>query len=572
MRRIFGRAWKGGTLLLAVVGSAGLAGAAKPVKSYDVVIRHGTIYDGSGGKPFVGDVAIGGDSIAAVGELTYAHGKTEIDARGLAMAPGFIDMLNHSTESLIADGRGEGAIRQGVTLLVFGEFSMGPLNARMKKDWKKHQRDIEYEYEWNTLGEYLDWLTKRQISVNVASFVGAGTVREYVIGAGDQRATAQELERMRDLVTQAMDEGALGLTTALIYPPSTFADTRELIELAKAAAARGGIYSVHMRNEGNHVEDGIDETLQIAREAKIPVEIYHLKVSGKNNWGKLDAVIGKIEAARAEGLRVTADMYNYTAGSTGLDAAMPRWVQAGGYDEWAKRLRDPAIRKRVKTEMDDMHSDWDNWYAAAGPDGTLLVGFKNPDLKPLAGKTLAEVATMRGNSPEETAMDLVVEDGTRVQCVYFVMSEENVKREVGLPWMSFCSDAAAMTPEGVFLKSSTHPRAYGNFARLLGKYVREERATPLEDAIRRLTSFPAANLSLKRRGSLAVGNFADVVVFDPDRIADHATYEKPHQYSTGVVHVFVNGVQVLKDGEHTGAKPGQIVRGPGWKPAGLGRS
>ena len=547
-------------------GAASLAATA----TYDVVIRGGKIYDGSGGAPFEGDVAIDGDSIAEVGTLRDVRGRTEIDAKGLAVAPGFINMLNHSEASLIADGKAQSAIRQGVTLEVFGELSMGPVNERMKRDRKKRQGDIQFDYEWNTLGEYLAWLSRRGISVNVASFVGAGTVRDFVIGKEDRKATAAELDQMRALVERAMDEGALGLTTALIYPPETFADTNELVQLAKVAASRGGIYTAHIRNEGNRIEEAIDETLTIARQARIPAEIYHFKLAGKRNWGKRDAIVRKIEAARAEGLQITADMYTYVAGATGLDAAMPKWVQAGGYDQWVKRLKDPATRKRVKREMDDPDSDWDNLYAAAGPGKMLLVTFKNPELKPLIGKTLAEVAAARRKSPEETAMDLVIEDGTRVGVIYFLMSEENVRRQIGLAWMAFCDDAAAMAPEGVFLKSSAHPRAYGSFARLLGKYVREEHATTPEDAIRRLTSFPASNLHLKRRGSLARGNFADVVVFDPGRIRDHATFEKPHQYSTGAVHVFVNGVQVLKDGEHTGALPGQIIHGPGWKPVARG--
>lgn len=532
-------------------------------KLYSVILRGGTIYDGRGGKPFVGDVAISGDTIAAVGALGDARGAAEIDASGLAVAPGFINMLSHAEESLLQDARGQSDIRQGVTLEVFGEFSMGPLNDRMKRDWKKLQAHIQYEYAWTTLGDYLDGMERRGISPNIASFVGAGTVRENVIGNDDRRATPEELERMRGLVAQAMCEGALGLSTALIYPPDTYASTAELIELAKTASTHGGMFTAHIRNEGSRIEEAIEELISIARGARIPAEIYHLKLAGKDNWAKLDAVVRRIEAARAEGLAITADMYTYTAGATGFDAAMPKWVQAGGFDAWAARLADPEVRARVKKEMADPKADWDNFYQGAGPDKILLTGFKNPALQPLIGKTLAEIAAARGTSPDDTAMDLVIEDQTRVSVVYFLMSEENVRRQIALPWVSFVSDSEALAPEGVFLKSNPHPRAYGNFARLLGKYVREERVLTLEEAVRRLTSLPADNLRLARRGALAVGNFADVAVFDPKSVGDRATFEAPHQLATGMIHVFVNGVQVLKGGEHTGAKPGRAVRGRG---------
>jgi N-acyl-D-aspartate/D-glutamate deacylase len=534
---------------------------------YDLVIRHGTIFDGSGKKPVIGDVAINGDAIAAAGKLDDARGRKEIDAGGLAIAPGFINMLSWATESLIEDGRSQSGIRQGVTLEIFGEGeSLGPLNKAMKKEAVEAQADIKFAVKWTTLNEYLEYLVKQGVSPNVASFIGATTVRIHEIGYADRPPTAAELDRMRNLVRQAMEEGALGVGSSLIYAPAFYAKTDELIALAKVAAEYGGFYISHIRSEGDRLLEAADELITIAREANIPAEFYHLKAAGPSNWNKLEALIKKIEAARAEGLRITADMYTYPAGQTGLDAAMPPWVQEGGFKAWAQRLKDPAIRARVKREMSTPTDQWENFFTGAGsPEKILLVGFKNEKLKPLTGKTLAQVAAMRGQSAEETAMDLVVEDGSRVSTVYFLMSEENVRRQVQLPWVSFGSDAASLAPTGVFLKSDPHPRAYGNFARLLGKYVREEKVISLEEAIRRLTWLPAENLKLDRRGLLKPGYFADVVIFDPTKIQDHATFEKPHQYSTGVVHVWVNGVQVLKDGEHTGAKPGRVVRGPGWK-------
>jgi N-acyl-D-amino-acid deacylase len=541
--------------------------AVATAAQFDLLIRNGTIYDGSGNAPSVGDVAIHRDRIAAVGQLDNARGKTEMDAKGLAVAPGFINMLSWGTESLIQDGRSQSDIRQGVTLEVMGEGeSMGPLNKAMKKELAERQGDIKYPVKWTTLGQYLDYLVQRGVSCNVASFVGATTVRIHEIGYTDRPPTATELARMKRLVRQAMEEGALGVGSSLIYAPAFYAKTDELIALAKVASEYNGLYISHIRSEGTRLLEAADELITISREAKIPAELYHLKAAGQSNWNKLAALIQKIEAARAGGLRVTADMYTYTAGQTGLDAAMPPWVQEGGYKEWAERLKQPAIRERVKREMDTPTDKWENFFVASGsPDKILLVGFKNDKLKPLTGKTLAEVAAMRGKSPEETAMDLVIEDGSRVSTVYFLMSEENVRKEIALPWVSFGSDAESSAPEGVFLKSNPHPRAYGNFARLLGKYVRDEKIISLEEAIRRLTSVPAWNLKLDRRGALKPGYFADVVVFDPAKVQDHATYDRPHQYSTGVRHVFVNGVQVLKEGEHTGAKPGRVVRGPGWK-------
>jgi N-acyl-D-amino-acid deacylase len=539
--------------------------ACAPSPQYDLVIRHGTVFDGTGAAGAVQDLAIQADRIAARGDLSGARGRQEVDASGLAVAPGFIDMLNHSETSLIADGRSQGMIRQGVTLAVFGESSMGPLSEQMKKDQKERQGDIKFDITWTTLGEYLDHLVQLGTSTNVASFVSAATVRAHEIGYDNRAPTADELERMRGHVRKAMDEGAMGLTTALIYVPGLFAKTDELVELAKVASQSGGMYISHMRSEGNRLLEAIDETLTIARDAHIRAEIYHLKVSGESNWPKLTSAIEKIEAAQKEGLEITADMYTYTAGSTGLDAAMPPWVQEGGYKAWATRLQDPKARARVRKDMTTPQDVWENLMLAAGGEGTLLVGFKNEALRSYAGKTLGEVARLRGTSLQDTAMDLVVEDGSRVQVVYFLMSEDNVRRQIKLPWVSFGSDASSMATEGVFVKTSTHPRAYGNFARLLGKYVRDEHVIPLEEAIRKLTSLPAATLRVKERGRLAPGYFADVVVFDPKTIADRATYEKPHQYTTGMRHVWVNGVQVLKDGEHTGQKPGRVVRGPGWK-------
>ena len=541
-----------------------VAGCTRP-PNYDVIIRNGTVIDGSGAPGVAADVAVQGQRIAAVGPLGSATATTEVDAKGLTVTPGFINMLSHSETSLIADGRSLGELKQGVTLEVFGEGSMGPMNDRMKQEAKARQSDITFDIGWTTLGQYLDWLVARGISPNIASFVGAATVRVNEVGYADRAPTPEELDRMRAHVKIAMEEGAMGVSSALIYAPGFYAKTDELIALSTVAAQHGGMYISHMRSEGNRLVEAVDELMTIAREANIRAEIYHLKAAGESNWSKLDTVIAKIEAARKEGLEITADMYTYTAGSTGLDAAMPPWVQEGGYQAWAGRLKDKAIRAKVVKEMLTPTDAWENLLLAAGPKGTLLVGFRNPELRGLIGKTLEEVAATRGKSAQETAMDLVVEDGSRVQVVYFLMSEENTKRQAGLPWVSFGSDAASLATEGVFVKQSTHPRAYGNFARLLGKYVRDEKATTIEDAIRRLTSLPAANLRIADRGLLKAGQFADIVAFDAATIVDHATYEQPHQYSTGMTHVWVNGTQVLKNGEHTGAKPGQVVRGPGYK-------
>jgi N-acyl-D-amino-acid deacylase len=534
---------------------------------YDLILRNGMIYDGSGGEPVRGDVAVRDDRIVAIGDVGDARAADEIDANGLAVAPGFINVLSWATESLIQDGRSMSDMLQGVTLEIFGEGeSMGPLNDALKARLVRLQGDIEFDVEWTTLGEYLEYLVDRGVATNVASFVGATTVRMHVLGEEDRAPSAEELAEMRRLVREAMEEGALGVGSSLIYAPGFYADTEELVALARVAGELGGSYISHLRSEGNRLLEAVDELIRIAEEAGVPAEIYHLKAAGQANWEKMDSVIERVEAARAAGLRITADMYTYTAGATGLDAAMPPWVQEGGLDAWIERLQDPAIRQRVREEMSRPSDDWENLLRAAGSaENLLLVGFKNEALKPLTGKTLAEVAAERGTSPEETAMDLVIEDDSRVGTVYFLMSEENVRKQIVLPWMSFCSDAGSPATEGPFLKSNPHPRAYGNFARLLGRYVRDEKVVPLQEAVRRLTSLPAENLKLEGRGRLAPGYFADLVVFDPGSIRDHATFRDPHQYSTGVVHVFVNGTQVVRDGKHTGATPGRVVRGPGWR-------
>jgi N-acyl-D-amino-acid deacylase len=534
---------------------------------FDVVIRGGTVYDGTGKAPLRADVGIRGDRIAAIGDLANAQAKRQIDAAGMAVSPGFINMLSWATISLLVDGRSQADIRQGVTLEIFGEgMSMGPLNARMRKDMLDRQGDLSYEVPWTTLGEYLQHLEKQGVSCNVASFLGATTVRIHELGYEDRRPTPAELERMRKLVREAMEEGALGIGSSLIYAPAFYADTDELVELCKAAAPYGGMYISHMRSEGNRLVEAVEELIRISREAGLPAEIYHLKAAGKNNWAKHDRVIELVEKARADGLRITADMYLYTAGSTGLNGAMPPWVQEGGLDRWIERMRDPEIRRRVIKEMRTETDAWENLLLSAGsPENVLLVGFRDPALKHLTGKTLGEVAARRNASPEETAMDLVIEDKSRVDTVYFMMDEANVKKNIKLPWVSFGSDAASPAAEGPFLLSQPHPRTYGNFARLLGKYVRDEQVIPLEEAVRKLTGLPAENLGLRDRGLLKPGYFADVVVFDPTKIQDHATYDKPHQYATGVAHVFVNGTQVLAAGKHTGAKPGRAVWGKGRK-------
>ena len=524
---------------------------------YDVLIRNGTIYDGSGAAPFEGDLAIGGDTLAAVGPLSGAQGALEIDARGLAVAPGFINMLSHAQLALLVDGRSQSDIRQGVTLEVLGEgqSAMGPLNEAMKRERLEQQGDVHYEITWTTLGEYLDQLDARGVSCNVASFVGASVVRINVLGYVNRPPTPAELQQMRALVQQAMAEGAVGMSSALIYSPDTSAGTEELIALAEGVSASGGLYISHIRNESTAILDALDEFITIARRANVRSEVYHLKVSGEPAWPLLPAVIAKVEGAQRSGLPLSADMYTYTASSTGIDASLPSWAHEGGHRALVARLLDPDTRARVKADIN----------MTAPPDKVLIVSLRDEALKSMIGKTLAEVARVRGRSAEDTLMDLIVEDDSRVGCVFFTMSEENVRREIALPWVSFGSDGSSRSNEGVFLRSSTHPRAYGNFARLLGRYVRDERIIPLQEAIRRLTLFPATNLRIERLGALREGWYADVVVFDPATIQDHATYEQPQQYATGVQHVFVNGVPVIAGGEHTGGTPGRVVRGPGWK-------
>ncbi len=539
-----------------------------PDADYDVLIRGGTLYDGSGGPPVVGDVAVRGDTIAAVGPAATGRGRLELDARGLAVAPGFINMLSWANESLLHDGRSQSDIRQGVTLEVLGEgWSMGPLNDALKAEQREEQTDIRYEIDWTTLGEYLDGLVRRGVSCNVASFVGATTLRIHELGHVNRPPTPAELGRMCALARQALEEGAVGVSSALIYAPATFAGTDELIALAAVAAECGGLYASHIRNEGDCLLEALDEFLTIAERSGCRAELYHLKASGRANWPKLPELLARLEAARAAGRPISADMYTYHASSTGLDSVMPPWVQEGGRKAWIARLRDPAVRARVKQEMNTPTKEWDNgWLAAGSPENIILVGFRQEQLKPLAGRTLAQVAAERGTSPEDTAIDLVIEDENNVGAAFFSMSEDNIRREIRVPWITFCSDAQSVATEGVFLKRCPHPRTYGAFARLLGRYVRDEGLVPLEQAIHRLTARPAANLRIAQRGRLAPGYFADVVVFDPATIADRATFDRPHQYAVGVRDVLVNGVPVLRDGEHTGAKPGRVVRGPGWRP------
>ena len=540
--------------------------ACSPVPEYDLVIRGGTLYDGTGNPGVVGDLAISGDSIVALGELAGVRGAEEIDATGMAVTPGFINLMSWATETMIEDGRAMSDILQGVTLEVMGEGnSMGPIPDSLKEWVQSQQGDIKYEIEWTTLGEYLEYLVERGVSPNVASFMGAATARINVLGFEDRAPSAEELVQMQELVREAMQEGALGVASALIYAPGAYALTPELIALAEVAGEYDGIYISHLRSEGNQILEAFEEFMTIAREAGVSAEIYHLKAAGEENWPKMDELILRVEEARAQGYRITADMYTYTAGATGLDAAMPPWAQEGGPEAWYARLRDPELRPRIAREMVTPTDEWENlMLAAGGPENVLLVGFKQDSLKYLTGKTLAEVSEMRGTVPEITAMDLVALDESRVGTVYFIMSEENVEKKIALPWVSFCSDAGAPAVEGIFLRSNPHPRAYGSFARLLGKYVREEEVISLGEAVRRLTALPAENLGIRNRGRLEPGYFADVVVFDPATVIDNATFQEPHQYATGVVHVFVNGAQVVKDGEHTGAKPGSVVRGPGW--------
>ena len=551
------------TLLLSLV----IVSCSSP-NNYDILIKNGTIADGSGSPTYIGSVGINADTIAAVGKLK-ATGTVEIDATGLVVAPGFINVLSWATESLIEDGRSLSDIMQGVTLEVFGEgWSMGPLNGDLKKKLQlpTAQGDIKYDIDWNSLDEYLQSLTKRGISPNVASFIGATTVRINHIGYEDRAPTDQELISMQNMVKEAMEGGALGVGSSLIYAPAFYSTTEELIALCKIASDYDGLYISHMRSEGNRLLQSVDELIRIADEADIRAEIYHLKMGGKANWNKYDEVVRKIDSARTAGLKITTNMYTYVAGATGLDASMPPWVQEGGYEKWAERLKKPKIRKRVLKEMKTQTDKWENLMAAAGnSDNLLLVGFENDSLRHYTGKTLTEIAKIHGKSPEETAIDMVIADGSRVGTVYFLMSEENLKKQIALPYMSFGSDAASQAPEGVFLNSNAHPRAYGNFSRLLGKYVRNEQIISIEEAVRKLTSLPASNLKIKKRGSLIEGYFADLAIFNPETIQDHATFTDPHQLSSGMIHVLVNGKQVLENGDHTGAMPGRVVRGPGYK-------
>jgi N-acyl-D-amino-acid deacylase len=561
-RKLF---WLGVVVTVALTVSAKNPSPTPGSPDFDVIIKGGTVYDGTGAEPRQADIAIRGDRIAGIGDFKTANAKTIIDAKGLAVAPGFINMLSWSTESLIQDGRSQSEIRQGVTTEIMGEGeSMGPVNDRVREHKMRQQTDIKYDIAWNTLADYLQYLEKRGVSCNIASFIGATTIREYVIGFEDKAPTPAQLDEMRELVRKEMEAGALGIGTSLIYPPAFYAKTEELIELCKVAAKYQGKYISHMRSEGSRLLEALDELIRISREAKIPAEVYHIKVSGQQNWPKIDELLSRIEAAQKEGLKITADMYTYTAGGTGLDASLPPWTQDGGYPALFKRLRNPATREKIKAEVQKPTGAWENLYLdAGGPEHILLVEFKSEKLKPLTGKTLAEVAKMRGKDPIDTAMDLIAEDESRIGTLYFIMSEDNVKKELAKPWISFGSDEASQAPEGVFLKSNPHPRAYGNFARVLGKYGRDEKLIPINEAVRRLSGLPATNLGLDHRGFLKEGMFADVVVFDPATIVDRATYEKPHQNAVGMKHVFVNGAQVLKDGEHTGAKPGRALWGPG---------
>lgn len=523
---------------------------------FDVIIRNGTLLDGSGNPGIQADLGIRADTIAALGDLSASTAALEVDASGLHVAPGFINMLSWANVSLLVDGRSQSDLRQGVTLEVLGEGrSMGPLNPEMKNKMQQDQQDFTYEVTWKTLGEYLHHLEDKGVSTNVTSFVGNGTLREYVMGYENRPPTRDEMDKMKELLREAMEEGAVGLSTSLLYVPSGHASTEEIVELAQVASGYGGMYISHVRNEEDSLLYSIRELIQIADEADIRSEVYHFKASGQDNWHLLDSAIAMIEEARDRGLHITTDMYMYNASSTGLNVLFPAWAREGGHSQTMAYLEDPDKKARMIREA-QFHVPAEN---------ILLVGFKNRELRSLIGKTLAEVAQSRGLTPAEAMAELIYEDDSRIQVVYFSMDEENVKKKLALPYMAACSDAGSYTNEGVFLNQSTHPRAYGSFARLLAHYVREEKVITLEEAVRRLTSLPASNLHLQRRGLLEEGYFADVVVFDADEIQDHATFEEPHQYATGVSHVFVNGVRVIAKGEHTGAKPGRFVKGPGYK-------
>lgn len=544
-----------------------LLASCQPAQTYDTIIRNGTVYDGNGGEPYKADIGINADSIAFIGDLEKASAKNEVDAAGMAVAPGFINMLSWANESLIQDGRSQSDIKQGVTLEVMGEGgSMGPLNAAMKTEMKNSQGDIKYTVSWNTLGEYLDYIEKKGVSTNVASFVGATTLRTYVIGEENRDPTNAELDSMRLLVRQAMEEGAMGVGSSLIYPPAFFAKTDELVALCEEASKYGGSYISHMRSEGNKLQEAVEELITISKRANIHAEIYHLKAAGKDNWSKMDSVIRRVERARKEGQNITADMYTYTAGATGMTAAFPPSLQDGGFGKLWQRLQQPAIRAQMKTAMNTNAANWENLYYAAGsPEKVLLLSFNKDSLKKYTGKTLAEVARLRSSTPEETAMDLIVQDSSRVGVAYFLMNEENIKKQIALPWLSFGSDEGSYTNEGVFLKSNAHPRAYGNFIRVLSKYVRDEKTISLPEAIRKLAKLPATNLKIEKRGELKSGYYADIVIFNTATLKDNSTFDNPHQYADGMLHVFVNGIAVLKNGQHTGSTPGRFVKGPGWK-------
>ena len=553
-------------LLYAVLLAVLLSGC-RTHKKYDIIIRNGTIYDGSGSAPFMGDLAINADTIAAFGSLGNAHGEMILDAKGLAIAPGFINMQSWASLSLIEDGLSQSDIRQGVTLEVMGEgWSEGPITEAMKKETYENQGDIKYKIEWNTLGEYLDFLEKKGVSCNISSFVGATTLRINALGYENRAPSPEEMALMKKLAKEAMEDGAIGISSALIYAPASFSKTEELIELCKEVSLHNGMYISHLRSEGDLFLEGLSELIEITARAGIKSEIYHLKAAGTENWAKMDQAIKRIDSARSAGLDITTNMYNYTAAGTGLYATMPQWVQEGGHDAWVERLKNPEVRAKVIKEMIAPGKNWENFYYMVGsPENIILGAFKNDSLKYLTGKTLASVAESRKRSAPETVIDLIIHDNSRVSSLFILMNEDNIRKQIALPYMSFGSDEQSLAPEGVFLKSNPHPRAYGNFSRLLGKYVREEKIITLEEAVRRLTSLPATNMKITKRGSLKIGYYADIVVFDPLKISDHATLTKPHQYSTGVSEVFVNGKQVLKNGEHTGAKPGRIVRGPGYK-------
>ena len=533
---------------------------------YDTLIRNGTIYDGTGATPYVADIAVKDGRVNAIGHFEGGAARQVIDARGLAVAPGFFNMLSHAHLSLLTDGRAMSDVLQGVTFEVLSEASVSPLSDAVAARYSRMLGEGDSIIDWRTVDDYLKKVEANGVAPNVATFVSAGTVRMNVLGLDDVDPTPEQMEIMKAQVEGAMKDGALGLTNALIYAPNTYAETEELIELAKVAGRHGGLYTVHMRSEANQFIEAIDETLRIGREGKLPVKIHHLKAAGKPNWKKMDKVIAKINALREEGVSVTADMYTYVAGGTGLTATMPPWVQAGGYEKWVERLRNKKIRARVKAEMAVNAKDWENLGFLAGPEGLLLLGFKNPELKDAyAGKTVAEVAKLRKQDYRDTIIDLVIEDGSSVGTIYFLMSEENLAKQIRQPWVMFGSDASAPAAEGKTLESGAHPRTYGNFARLLGKYVREEKVITLAEAVRRLTLLPAQTLSVQERGRLAPGYFADIAIFDPDAVGDRATFENPHQYAVGMVHVLVNGVAVVRDGAHTGATPGRAVRGPGYR-------